>query len=211
MDINEALEAALAEVKAAIPQAQAEAERTARHVAELLEEERGLQLALARRGPSAGATATVGTEGVDAVPVEPPPEPAVPEVAEAEPHGDWAPLNHMDAVLRALVEARRPLSPKEIVRALRAVGRSDSGDQVRAALNALKRQRRASLTGRAQWVATAEVGLAADQKAFEVGLAADQKALAVAANLSRPDQAQLHQSPSNGPASIPMDEEEVMR
>jgi hypothetical protein len=201
MEITEALEAALAEVKAAIPQAQAEAERTARHVAELLDEERGLQLALARRAASDGAaTTTAGTEGVDAALDELPTEPAAPEVAPAEPHGDWASLNHQDAVLRVLTEARRPLSPKDIVRALRAVGRSDSGDQVRAALNALKRQRRASLTGRAQWAATAEAGVSADQKA-----------LAGAANLSRLDQAQLYQSPSNGPASIPMDEEEVMR
>jgi hypothetical protein len=194
MEITEALEAALAEVKAAIPQAQAEAERTARHVAELLEEERGLQLALARRAASDGATTTAGTEGVDAALDEPPTEPAAPEVAPAEPPGDWASLNHQDAVLRVLTEARRPLSPKDIVRALRAVGRSDSGDQVRAALNALKRIGRASLTGRAQWVATAEAGVSADQKA-----------LASAANLSRLDQAQLYQSPSNGPASIPTD------
>jgi hypothetical protein len=200
-DVTQALEVALAEVKAAIPEAQAEAERTARRVAELLDEERGLQLALARRAPSAGATTTVGTDGVDAVLVEPPMEPAAPEVPLAEQHGDWAPLNHMDAVLRVLVEARRPLSPKDIVRALRAVGRSDSSDQVRAALNALKRQRRAALMGRAQWAATDEVGASTNLKA-----------LATTANLSRLDQAQMYQPPSNGPASIPMGtDEEVMR
>ena len=197
MDITEALEAALAEVKAAIPDAQAEAEKAARHVAALLDEERGLQLALARRSTPSGvnaiaatATATAGdatvTTGADTPPpTDPLPRgPAVPEVASAESHGDWTSLNHMDAALRALSEANRPLSPQDIVRALRAVGRSDSNDQVRAALAALKRHGRVSLMGRAQWVATA-------------------------ANLSRLDEAQIFQPPgSNGLASIPMDESE---
>ena len=171
-------------------------------MAALLDEERGLQLALARRSTPSGvnavaatatATATAGDATVTTVTTgagTPPPTdplsrgPAVPEVASAEAHGDWASLNHMDAVLRALSEANRPLSPQDIVRALRAVGRSDSNDQVRAALAALKRHGRVSLMGRAQWVATA-------------------------ANLSRLDEAQIFQPPgSNGLASIPMDESE---
>src|SRR5215216_4768897 len=120
MDITEALEAALAEVKAAIPGAQAEAEKAARHVAALLDEERGLQLALARRTASATsgtATTIVKTVGVDAVLGAPPAEPATPEGEAAEPDGNWASLNHMEAVLRALTEAKRPLSPQDIVRA----------------------------------------------------------------------------------------------
>jgi hypothetical protein len=200
MDITEALEAALVEVKAAIPDAQAEAEKAARHVSALLDEERGLQLALARRSTPSGvnavaatatgtagdATVTTITTGADTPPPTDPLSrgPAVPEGASAESHGDWASLNHMDAVLRALSEANRPLSPQDIVRALRAVGRSDSNDQVRAALAALKRRGRVSLMGRAQWVATA-------------------------ANLSRIDEAQIFQPPgTNGLASIPMDESE---
>jgi hypothetical protein len=163
MDIREALEAALAETEAAIPAAQAEAEAASRRLAGLLDEVRGLQLALARRTPPVAVSTTrtsttVKTVGVDAVLGAPPAEPAESEVASAEPSGggDWASLNHMDAVLRALTEAKRPLSPKDIVRALRVVGRPDTNDQVRAALAALKKRGRVSLKGRAQWVSTSE-------------------------------------------------------
>jgi hypothetical protein len=208
MDITEALEAALAEVKAAIPGAQAEAEKAARHVAALLDEERGLQLALARRTASAGASTTVKTVGVDAVLVAPPTEPAAPEIASAEPYGDWTSLNHMDAVQRALTEAKRPLSPQDIVRALRAVGRSDSNEQVRAALAALKRRGRVSLPARAQWVATVEPSGA--QAVIAAALAATPEA-----QRYHPVPFDPRRSEPNGSTRIPADDEdydkEVMR
>lgn len=208
MEITKALEAALAEVQAAIPAAKAEAEKAARHVAALLDEERGLQLALARRTTPAGVSTTVKTVGVDAVLVAPPTEPAAPEVAPAEPHGDWAALNHMVAVLRALTEAKRPLSPKDIVRGLRAVGRSDNNDQVRAALAALKRKGRASLVGRAQWVATVEPSQA--QAAIAATLAATPEA-----QRYHPVPFDPRRSEPNGAVRIPQDDEdydkEVMR
>ncbi len=148
MDITEALEAALADVKAAIPHAKAEAEKAARHVAELQEEERGLHLALARHSASVGTSAISTT-----VTPTPPTEPAVREATSAEPHGDWTSLNNMDAVLRVLTEAQHPLSPREIVAALQATGRSDNSEQVRAALAYLKRLGHVSLLSRAQWIA----------------------------------------------------------
>jgi hypothetical protein len=207
MDITEALEAALAEVKAAIPGAQAEAEKAARHVAELLDEERGLQLALARRtAPAAvsttNTTSTVRTVGIDAVLVGPPAEPATPEVEAAESDGDWASLNHMDAVLRALTEAKRPLSPQDIVRALRAVGRLDSNEQVRAALAALKRRDRVALPARAQWVATVQPsnGTRGD---FTVALSRVNEGQSY-----HPAPFDLRRSESNGLASIPADARE---
>jgi hypothetical protein len=203
MKITEALEAALAEVQAAIPGAQAKAEKAARHVAELLDEERGLQLALARRTAPAGASTTVSTVGVDPVLVTPPTEPAAPEVAPAEPHGDWASLSHMDAALRALTEAKRPLSPKDIVRALRAVGRSDSNDQVRAALAALKRRGRVSLPARAQWVAV--VPPEADVAIAEVRSGIPE------AEIYQPVPTDPRRSEPNGSARIPADDEEVVR
>jgi hypothetical protein len=197
MDIREALEAALAETEAAIPTAQAEAEEASRRLAGLLDEMRGLQLALARRTALAGVsntttTSTVKTVGVDAVLVAPPAEPAASEAASAEPGGDWASLNHMDAVLRALTDAKRPLSPKDIVRSLRVVGRPDTNDQVRASLAALKKRGRVSLKGRAQWVPTPEPRATGLQEA----------------QAYQPAAFTLPRSESNGLASIPMDESE---
>ena len=216
MDITKALEAALAEVKAAIPVAQTEAEKAARHVAALLDEERGLQLALARRTTPAAVTntnTTVRTGGVDAVLIAPPAEAPAPEAAPAKPPGDWASLNHMEAALRALNEAKRPLSPKDIVRALRAVGRSDSNDQVRAALAALKRRGHVSLQARAQWVATVDWSSGTQSK-LVVSPAEDTETYVANTDEAAPVQAdrpiQLPRLPElNGLASNPA--EEVVR
>lgn len=136
MDLVEAL----ADVEARLPKAERAVETAQRAFDDLLVEKRGLELALARHRLS---TST-------------PPTPQLRFASPSQsPDGDWATLGRADAVHRVLVEAGRPLSPQEIVHTLvTSGGRSEDNDQVRAALNYLRRTSRAESVGRAQWVAT---------------------------------------------------------
>jgi hypothetical protein len=133
---TDALEAALAEVRSTLPSALAEADRTARLLADLLDEEHGLQLTLMRQAEPAAR------EDYPAIP----------------PTEDWIRLSQVDTVLRILTELRHPMSARAIATALRRVGRSETSAQVRSALVYLKRLGLVSWQSRARWAANGSDG-----------------------------------------------------
>lgn len=126
---------ALASVEALIPDAQRVVDSAARRMDDLLAEKRGLELALSRHG-GGPRTATVetgsGMEGGDT--------------------RKWMLMARTDAARQVLLEADVPLAPKDVVARLGIMGRSDSSNQVRAALAYLKTQGKATLVARGQWL-----------------------------------------------------------
>jgi hypothetical protein len=75
-------------------------------------------------------------------------------VADEQTGGDWQTLPRTEAVARMLAEVGEPLSPSELSRMLREVGRDDPPLAVGKALNHLLHQKRAHTIGRAEWVLT---------------------------------------------------------
>lgn len=126
---------ALASVEALIPGAQQVVDSAARRLDDLLAEKRGLELALSRHG-GRPRTATVETDsGVDETDTR-----------------EWVLMARTDAARQVLLEADVPLAPKDVVARLGIMGRSDSSNQVRAALAYLKSQGKATLVARGQWL-----------------------------------------------------------
>ena len=126
---------ALASVEALLPDAQVAVDSAARRLDDLLAEKRGLELALSRHG-GGPRTATVETSsGVEGTDIR-----------------EWALMARTDAARQVLLEADVPLAPKDVVARLGSMGRSDSNNQVRAALAYLKTQGKATLAARGQWL-----------------------------------------------------------
>jgi hypothetical protein len=103
-------------------------------VAQLRDERRGLQMALARH---------------EGQPVEPGPP-------EAE---DWTDLTRAQAVTRALIEAGRPMAPAEIAEVLTARGRGDAPKAISVSLDRLQKRGRVRHGDRGQWMTTEEATL----------------------------------------------------
>jgi len=131
MELTDALES----VDALIPDAQAAVDSAARRLDDLLAEKRGLELALSRHG-GGPRTATVATGSW----------------VQSTDIREWALMARTDAARQVLLESDVPLAPKDVVARLGIMGRSDSNNQVRAALAYLKTQGKATLAARGQWL-----------------------------------------------------------
>ena len=142
MEVEEVLQALLAEVEALLADAEAELLRLEEQVTGFQAERYGLQLVLARRRGQAGAaglSAAAPSERQDG-----PPWTVVP----------WPDLSRAEAVLELLLQEGGPLSRMALTERLADVGRvGDDPDAVSAALAYLRRTGRAERVAAGQWVA----------------------------------------------------------
>jgi len=141
MDLTDAL----ASVEGLIPDAQQAVDSAARRLDDLLAEKRGLELALSRHGGRSRTTAVETDSGMEGTDIR-----------------EWVLMARSDAARQVLLEAAVPLAPKDVVARLGTMGRSDSSNQVRAALAYLKSQGKATLAGRGQWLAASPQGPGAE-------------------------------------------------
>jgi hypothetical protein len=80
------------------------------------------------------------------------------DAEQARPaRGQWPDLPRTKAVYSMMVQAGKPVSPRELSQMLQAVGRDDTPDVVGRALYHLQRRKRARSVGRAQWVPAEQV------------------------------------------------------
>ena len=143
MEVEEVLQALLAEVELLLTDAEAQLVRLEEQVNGLQAERYGLQLALARRRDQAP---TADLQG----PLRPPQQGAR-ATWETVP---WQDMSRAEAVLQLLLEEGGPLSRMGIAERLAEVGRvGDDPDAVSAALAYLRRTGRAERAGAGQWVA----------------------------------------------------------
>jgi hypothetical protein len=149
MEVEEALQAVLAEVEVLLADAEDQLRRLEEQVASLQAERYGLQLALVRReggGPAIAppaATALAGSiTGGEAWEVP------------------WHELSRAEAVYQLLLDEGGPLSRGALTERLAEVGRvGDDPDSVSAALAYLRRTGRAERTGLGRWVAVEPTGV----------------------------------------------------
>jgi G3E family GTPase len=140
MELHQALanaEAALAKVEREHADLLAQAEVKQTEVEDLRQEITGLEKAIARheRRP----TSTDETKGQ--------------VVHKDSDSRGWTGVPRTKAVEQMMVDAGRPVSPRELSQMLQAVGRDDTPDVVGRALYHLQLRNRAKSVGRAQWVA----------------------------------------------------------
>jgi hypothetical protein len=82
-----------------------------------------------------------------------PSEDQQPSATDGQTDGDWRKLHRTEAVARMLAKAGEPISPSNLSRMLKEVGRDDDGPlEVGKALNHLQKKHRATTVERARWV-----------------------------------------------------------
>ena len=124
------VEAALKEVATEIAEAEGEIAKQQERLSRLREEERGLQLFLARhRGDT------------------------VPSHGPATARNPWVAMSRTDAILRVMEATTEAMSPGDIARALTNQGRTgDTTKNVSGALSYLQKQDKVRSLGRGRWV-----------------------------------------------------------
>jgi hypothetical protein len=148
MELHQALanaEAALAKVEREHADLLAQAEVKQTEVQDLRQEITGLEKAIARheRRPTSTAEAEAGLFDV---------EKKGQVVHQDSDSRGWSGLPRTKAIEQMMVDAGRPVSPRELSQMLQAVGRDDTPDVVGRALYHLQHRNRAKSVGRAQWV-----------------------------------------------------------
>jgi hypothetical protein len=81
-----------------------------------------------------------------------------PSATDGQTDGEWRELHRTEAVARMLAKAGEPISPSNLSRMLKEVGRDDDGPlEVGKALNHLQKKHRATTVERARWVPVHEL------------------------------------------------------